>query len=142
MEETQGAEKTSKSRTRKVLWFNPPYSKGVKTNVGKLFLDLVDECFYPTHPLSKIFNRSTIKVSYSCLPNMGSRIAGQNKKKTKPNTPAALTNCTCSKEPCPVTGECTKMDVIYQAIVTDQSNTKHKYLGKTSTNSLIDIGTT
>ena len=107
--------------------------KNLFGSVGKQFINLLDECFYPTHPLRKIFNRNTIKVSYSCLPNMGSRIAGQNKKKTKPNPPAAATNCTCSKEPCPVEGKCTKKDVIYQAIVTDQTNLKHKYIGKTST---------
>ena len=26
-----------KSRKRNILWFNPPYSISVKTNIGKLF---------------------------------------------------------------------------------------------------------
>ena len=30
-----------KKRKRKIIWFNPPYSSTVKTNVGKLFLRLV-----------------------------------------------------------------------------------------------------
>ena len=28
-------------RTRKVIWFNPPYSSHVKTNVGKIFMKLI-----------------------------------------------------------------------------------------------------
>ena len=29
-------------RKRKIIWFNPPYSNTVKTNIGKLFLKLVE----------------------------------------------------------------------------------------------------
>ena len=32
-----------KKRKRKIIWFNPPYSSTVKTNVGKLFLKLVKQ---------------------------------------------------------------------------------------------------
>ena len=56
-----------KSRKRDILWFNPPYSKSVKTNVGKLFLRLINKHFPPTHKYRKIINRNTIKISYSCL---------------------------------------------------------------------------
>ena len=63
-----------KIRTRNITWFNPPFSKNVKTNVGKKFLNLLYNHFPSTNPLSKIFNRNSVKVSYSCIQNMRSVI--------------------------------------------------------------------
>ena len=54
-------------RSRKVTWFNPPYSCNVETNIGKCFLRLVDKHFPTTNRLHKIFNRKNLKVSYSCM---------------------------------------------------------------------------
>ena len=34
-----------RKRHRNVIWFNPPYSSNVSTNIGKCFLKLVDSCF-------------------------------------------------------------------------------------------------
>ena len=34
-----------KSRKHNIFWFNPPYSKPVKTNIGKLFLRLINKHF-------------------------------------------------------------------------------------------------
>ena len=34
-----------KSRKRNILWFNPTYSKSVKTNIGKLFRCLINKIF-------------------------------------------------------------------------------------------------
>ena len=58
-----------KRKSRHVIWFNPPFSESVKTNVGVKFLALVEKHFKNTD-LNKYFNRSTIKISYSCLPNI------------------------------------------------------------------------
>ena len=35
-------------QARKVIWFNPPYSSHVKTNVGKTFMKLIVKHF-PKH---------------------------------------------------------------------------------------------
>ena len=53
-----------------ILWFNPPSSKTVKTNVGQRFLKLIDKHFSSKNPLHKIFNWASVKVSYSCMPNI------------------------------------------------------------------------
>ena len=37
--------KKKKSRHRKVIWFNPPWSKSLKTPVGKIFLSLLEKHF-------------------------------------------------------------------------------------------------
>ena len=47
-DEIDGSEqKKSKNRSRKkqIIWFNPPHSVNVQTNVGKEFLELLDKRF-------------------------------------------------------------------------------------------------
>ena len=56
-------EKARRNRNRKVIWFNPPYSLNVNTNIGKAFRKLVRKHFPRSHKLSKIFNLNTIKIS-------------------------------------------------------------------------------
>ena len=66
------------SRKRKIVWFNPLYNQNVSTNIAKIFLKLVDKLFPRTHRLHKIFNRNTIKVSYSCMSNVQQLIKKHN----------------------------------------------------------------
>ena len=63
-----------RARTRKVIWFNPPYSSHVKTNIGKIFMKLIVKHFPKHHRHHKIFNKNTIKLSYSYMQNMGNII--------------------------------------------------------------------
>ena len=58
-----------KQSRRKETWFNPPWAQNVKTNVGKIFLKDVAECFPVGHPLYSILNRHTLKMSYRTMPN-------------------------------------------------------------------------
>ena len=67
-------------RRRNAIWFNPPFNARVKTDIGKRFLALVKSHFPPQHKYSKIFNRNTIKLSYSCTPSMASIISSHNRK--------------------------------------------------------------
>ena len=48
---------------RQIIWFNPPYSANVKTNVGKIFTRVVDKHFPCHHKYYKLFNRNSIKLS-------------------------------------------------------------------------------
>ena len=59
-----------RNRQRNIIWFNPPFSKNVKTNIARSFLKLVDTHFPIGNKLHKIFNRNTVKVSYSCMSNV------------------------------------------------------------------------
>ena len=67
-------------RKRSIIWFNPPYSRNVATNVGKKFLQIMDKHFPPANPLHKIFNRSKVKMSYRCTPNLARKISAHNSK--------------------------------------------------------------
>ena len=75
-----------------ITWYNPPSNSSVKTNLGRKFLNIVDKCFPKNHPLHKIFNRHTLKLSYSCMPNMKSIIASHNKTLLSDYTPPQHSN--------------------------------------------------
>ena len=60
--------RNKKSRSRKILWYNPPFSQSVKTNIGKEFFKIIEKHFPRGHKFHKILNRNTVKLSYSCMP--------------------------------------------------------------------------
>ena len=75
---TQSITPSSHAPKRNIIWFNPAYSKNVRTNIGTVFLRLVDTHFPKSSALHKIFNRNTIKVSYSCMKNVKRMISTHN----------------------------------------------------------------
>ena len=101
----------------------------VSTNVGTRFLNLLDKHFPPNNQLHKIFNRNTVKVSYSCTPNVGSIIKSHNKKLTNTES-KQMKDCNCrKKEECPLEGKCRPDDIIYKCVVS--------YSNRSSTKSLL-----
>ena len=60
-----------------IIWYNLPYSMNVETNKGKTFFKLLQKHFPTTHLVYTIFNKNKIKISYSCVPNMRSKISSQ-----------------------------------------------------------------
>ena len=49
-------------RSRKVIGFNLPYNKAVKTRIGRKFLHLIDKHFPKGSKIKKIFNLHNVKV--------------------------------------------------------------------------------
>ena len=127
--------KRKRSRSKKVIWFNPPYSMNVNTNVGKEFLLLLDKHFPKNNPLSKFLNRNTVKMSYRCMPNMGRCLAKHNSKILRGEMnplPRKEANCNCQKSKkgeCPIPGACNQDGVVYQASVTTNDGRKEDYVG-------------
>ena len=124
--------KPKRRRTRRISWFNPPFSNIADTNIGKQFFRLIDECFPPEHKLHKILNRNTVKLSYGCMPNIGSLISAHNKAITA-KSDNSVKNCNC-REPksCPLENKCLANSVIYQATVSRHDNNKtESYVGLT-----------
>ena len=125
------------NRQRKTTWFNPPFSKNVKTNIGRKFLQLIDRHFPKGSKLSKIFNRNTVKVSYSCLPNVGAIIKGHNSRLCNEADDAASKQCNCRRPAeCPLEGACLTSDLVYQATVKTTgaaTNSEMHYIGSTAT---------
>ena len=134
-EANPNAPKARRNRQRNVTWFNPPYSQNVETKVGitsKCFLSLIDHHFPKSNPLHKIFNRNTLKLSYSCMNSVKSIIYRHNKAQIgKPlNPPEEIkANCNCRiKNSCQLEGNCNVRNIVYQAeVVTPQS--KETYIG-------------
>lgn len=109
------------------------YSETVKTNVGAKFLILIDRHF-KNSPLHRYFNRRSIKVSYSCLPNVSSIISGHNRKVIQENEKKKLDevrkcNCQTGTSNCPLQGNCLQKEIIYKATV--KTSTEEKtYIGQ------------
>ena len=85
--------------------------------------------FPKSNPLYKIFNRHTLKLSYSCMSNIKTIISSHNKAQI--NKPDAIndSNCNCrNSSTCPMDGKCNDQSIIYQAEVTT-STSKETYLG-------------
>ena len=123
-------------RRRNIIWFNPPYSRSVKTNVGHTFLSLVSRHFTTDNPLHKLFNRSNMKISYSCLSNMANIIKSHNTKiQRKPhdsNDETSDRKCNCRVKPdCPLNGECKSNNIVYEATVTAEDRSIRNYIGMT-----------
>jgi len=76
------------NRSRNIIWFNPPYNRNVKSNIGRQFLRLIDQSFPVGHKLRKIFNRNTLKLSYGCMPNVTHHIWTQQNHPKKSSTNA------------------------------------------------------
>ena len=117
---TDNSQGTKRTRTRHIVWYNPPYNKALKTNLGRKFLDLVDRHFSKSNPLSRIFNRNTLKIGYSCTKNMKAIIQGHNNKVISSGTNISNNEkpCNCTKSACPLNGTClADRCVIYQATV-------------------------
>ena len=100
-------------RKRKIISFNPTYSNNVKSNVAKQLLRLVRRHFPKGHKLNKIFNKNTLKVSYSSMRSMSSILTSQNKKILAENENQYECNCR-NKNECPLENKCLTPRVIYE----------------------------
>ena len=121
-----------RQRKRRVIWWNPPFSSSVKTKVGKLFFKALEKHFGKDNPLSKIFNKNTLKMSYRTVPNFKQIISSHNKKLLKGTPEDPPCNCQKSRQ-CPIPGECLKENVVYQATVKPEVGNPETYIGMTST---------
>ena len=109
----------SQGRKRNIIWFNPPFSKSVSTNIVKYFLNLLEKHF------------PKIKLSYSCMPNIKAIINNHNKNVLQENNNQNKT-CNCiKKESCPLGNQCLTPNIVYQGTISsNEPNTSPKtYIG-------------
>ena len=127
------------NRKRNIIWFNPPYSQNVKTNVGRAFFALMSKHFPNQHAYHKLFNRNNLKLSYSCMRNMKTIIKGHNskilnqkeptKQEQDPPNSAIERECNCrEKSSCPLKGKCLQECVVYKATI-KHDNEEKQYIG-------------
>ena len=132
------ATRENRSRNRKVICFNPLYSSNVTTNIGHKFLNIINECFTKDHPLHKIFNRNTLKLSYSCIPNGKNIISSHNKRLLNEDAKHHATpenTCNCRQKNvynCLLEGKCQSKEIVYQAtVINEDNNAQETYIGLT-----------
>ena len=118
-----------------IIWYNPPYSMNVETNIAKKFLQLVSKHFWKGHKLSKVFNRNNVKFSYSCMPNVASIISTRNNKvpNNNDNSIRVITpGCNCrNRNECSLRGNCLDKSVVYCGKVTIKEENGKNYIGVT-----------
>ena len=120
----------SKNRKRNILWFNPPYSMHVKTNIGKVFMRLVEKNFPVHHKFRKLFNKNNVKVSYCCMPSMASIVHKHNSKVLNDQEVQSDKQCSCpkaDKDKCPLDGKCLTSCIVYKATVDVEGQNKYYY---------------
>ena len=104
----------------------PPYNANAATNISHTFRKIIDECFPKSNPLHKIFNRNTVKLSYSCMPSMEKLITAKNQslfRKEARSFSATANACNCRQlNACPVDKKCFNEEIVYQAVVIREDN--------------------
>ena len=119
-----------RNRQRNIICYNRPFSKSVKTNIDRTFLNLISRHLPRHHKYHSLFNKNNVKVSYSCMDNMQHITNKHNKKVTSIDTkPNPQDQCNCrDKDQCPIDNNCLTSSVTYNAQVTTDDTTK-KYIG-------------
>ena len=86
-----------KNRKRKIIWYNPPYNEALKTNFGRIFLNLIRKHFPSGHKLHPIINKNNVKLSYSTTNNIKRTLQNHNSKilNTRDNEIKEKKNCSC-----------------------------------------------
>ena len=116
-----------RKRKRKIIWFNPSYSNNVKTNIGKIFFKLLHKHFLPSHSFHKIFNKKSVKVSYSYMRSMSSIISGRDCSTL--NSPKTLFSCNCrNRSMCPLQGKRRTPNIVYQADISNNVDDERRVI--------------
>ena len=108
----------------------------MSTNIGTKFFALIDKNFPKKHPLHRIVNRHTVRLSYCCMPNIGTILKGHNRAVLTPSTSKDEEEgdevCNCRrKNECPLEGKCQIKSVVYKAEVKTTAGNTFTYIGLT-----------
>ena len=115
-----------RKRKWKIIWFNSSFFKEVKINIWKIFLQLLSKYFPKKHKMYKLFNRNTVKISYSCMKNTDSMISAHNQNILNPIVKSYGCNCR-AKSNCLLNGECLTPKIICRADVLNDENNERKF---------------
>ena len=134
--ETPTTNSQKRNHRRKIIWFNPPFSKNVRSNIARDFLRLIDKHFPKTNNPHTIFNRNTVKVSYSCTGNVRSSISRHNKHilniKETPQNEHEPCNCRIPEDR-PLQQNCLIKSVVYKAEIRSKDDGEtREYIGMTA----------
>ena len=93
-------------------------------------MKLIVNHFLKHHRLHKIFNMNTIKLSYSCMKNMGNIITKYNNKLLFQSFQQLTQMCNCrDKASCPMEGNCLPKCFVYRHKQTAEVRESTTYFG-------------
>ena len=104
----------------------------VQRSVGKIFPNLIKKHFPPRHKFHKLFNKDTVKISYSYTRNIKSIINSHNAKILYPKKSTEQRTCNgLNKVNCPLEQKCLTRNIVYKAkvISSNQNNQEKVYFG-------------
>ena len=110
-------EEQKQNRSQSIIWFNPPFSRNVITNVAKRFLNLLDIRVPKSNKVYKIFTETLSKlVTVAPRIYQSSIIKTYNKKVTNENLTPKNQCKRKNKSDCPLDGDYQTSDIIYKCI--------------------------
>ena len=102
-----------------------------KPSLAKSFLGFCRNTFFSHHKLRKICNKNSVKLSYSCMPNVATIISSHNKAllRKEATQPDPLP-CNCRhKSNCSLDGRCREKSLVYKATVHVSNSNAMTYYG-------------
>ena len=107
MNEKLNVHNKTNNRTRKMLWFRPPYNIAMVNKLEKEFFRILKKNFPQESNLYKIFNKNHVELSNSCMPTVANLINKSYTKKLRIKQHVASPKCNCiNKATCPLKGKC------------------------------------
>ena len=99
-------------------------------------MQLIKKCVPKEHKFYKIFNRNTLKLSYSYMPNIKTKINSHNREILRNTLSRNVKHCKKKQENCPINSDCLKESLVsYATISCNGKNYKPKlYKGSCATN--------
>ena len=101
-----------------IIWFNPPFSKNVKTNIGKMFFKLIHKHFPKSRRFSIMFSTNRMELSYSATSNIEILIKQHNKSVLHKRESSKTRLCNCrNKGDCQFNVKYLEACIVYKADV-------------------------
>ena len=111
----------------------PPFFRERENECEQTFLKLLQRHLPKLHPIHKIFNHNTIKISNCCMRNMETVISSHNKQILNPSKEYFRCNYRVPNE-CLLDNKCLTPNIVYEAKVSNETNNEYKkYLGGSET---------
>ena len=105
---------TKRDRELNIISFSPPFCRAVSANVEKRFIQLLRHHFSLSNKLHKIFNKNTVKVSYSYTQKVVSIVKSHNKKLINTSIKNTLQFDCKKKHEYPLDPKCRTENILYK----------------------------
>ena len=104
----------------------------VKTDIGRKFLQMVDQHFPKHGKFGKVLNKHTLKLSYSCMDNLAKEISSHNNKiLNEEGSTNDTPGCNCKRIECPLENHCLVPCCVYQGLLSSSpTSPTYNYFGQ------------